>query len=299
MLDDRILLVYEIPQLWSGRTIDSFLRQELRLSRSRVRDLKKRNGIYLDHQSVPAWQSLRGGERLVLEISPLVQHFEAEAIPLDIIYEDPDLVVVNKPAGMVVHPVKKYQSGTLANALIHHWAQSGEKVSFHPVHRLDRLTTGLVLIAKNPLAHQQLALQIQEGTLRRLYLALCTGVPFQNSGKIIASILDIPDSPRREVLEEGKNAMTRFRVIEHNSSASLLAVKLFTGRTHQIRAHLAHLGNPLWGDPLYGQPDPAFPRPALHAVRLSFFHPRTRKKIRLESVLPEDLVALLGEVLRT
>ena len=158
MKDQQSNLETVIPAAWRDRTLDSFLRQELKLSRSRIRALKKTDGIWLDGH--PAWvtQRLYGGEHLVLQIATPSQqtHLLPEAIPLTILYEDQDLIVLDKPAGMVVHPVKKHQSGTLANALMYHWRNNPEPTSFHPVHRLDRLTSGAILIAKNSWAHQQL-----------------------------------------------------------------------------------------------------------------------------------------------
>lgn len=286
-----------IPTDWKGKTLHQYLRQELQLSRGRVRALKQTDGIFLDQKAVWVSAVLNGGEQLVLRFDSAEQNFAAEKIDLSIVYEDQDIVVVNKPAGMVVHPVKKHQSGTLANALKYHWQSNGENVSFHPLHRLDRLTSGLVLIAKNPWAHQQLDLQIQSRSLHRLYLAICQGNPLKESGRVEAPIKSYLETPRREIAPDGQYALTRFRVLDHSAIASLLVIKLYTGRTHQIRVHLSHSGNPLWGDPLYGLPDPLFPRPALHAVKLSFIHPRNKKPICVKSDLPEDFKRLMEEKL--
>jgi 23S rRNA pseudouridine1911/1915/1917 synthase len=231
------------------------------------------------------------------------------------------LVVVDKPAGQVVHPVKEYQSGTLANALIQHWRQTGaDSATFHPVHRLDRLTSGLVLIAKSPWVHQQMASQLDSQRLHRLYLAICKGVPPHKSARINLPVARLigpqPDSRgalkagiaiRDEIPQAvpgvrwtvnplGKPAVTRYRILKEFPDRCMLALKLFTGRTHQIRIHLSHLGFPLWGDSLYGDLEPNFTRPALHAVRLNFIHPRTRRKIILRAGIPPDFHFLLAKL---
>jgi 23S rRNA pseudouridine1911/1915/1917 synthase len=283
-------LKFTIPDAWRGKTVDAFLRQQVALSRSRIRALKKYDAIWLDGRPVWVNRVLTGGEQLVLQIvTPCEQpQIVPEPLPLTLLYEDQDLVVVDKPAGMVVHPVKKHQSGTLANALIYHWQARSENVSFHPVHRLDRLTSGVIVIAKNAWAHQQLDRQIASRTIKRLYLAICQGVPQPASAKISAPIQSFLETPRREISINGKPATTRYRVLRQSPQAALLAIKLFTGRTHQIRVHLAYLTHALWGDPLYGQPKAAFPRPALHAMQIAFIHPRSGVPLKFKAPIPED-----------
>ena len=295
-MSEQNRLQYNIPECWAGRTLDSFLRHGLHLSRSGIRALKKSAGISLN--SGPVWvsQRLAGGENLIINLNPVEQNILPEALPLSIVYEDADLIVINKSAGMIVHPVGVYKSGTLANALVHHWQSTGQSASFHPVHRLDRLTSGLILVAKNPWAHQQLSLQIAAGHFHRLYLAICRGGLNKKSAKISAPLKLAGQGFRWQVAEEGKPAVTRYRVLAQNATASLMAVKLFTGRTHQIRAHFAYLGNPLWGDSVYDQSGSPTLRPALHAVRLTFIHPRHRTGIHFTAPLPEDLREILNEL---
>lgn len=285
-----------ISQEWKGRTIASFLLNQMRFSRRILRSLKKEGGIRINGEIVPAWRQLYGGEQLELQLPLMEQNINPESIPLAVIYEDQDLVVIDKPPGMLVHPVKKFQSGTLANALLYRWRSAGEVCSFHPVHRLDRLTSGLVLIAKNQWIHQQLSLQLNCGKISRLYLAFCNGAFQKISGKIDAPIKDQPDSALRIIEADGKPAITRYRVIRKTAYSSLLAVKLYTGRTHQIRVHLSHLGYPLLGDPLYGVSDQIITRTALHALRLSFIHPRWERKIKLKAELPADLKMLAARL---
>lgn len=282
-----------IPDNWTGKKLQSFLVNGLNLSRRQIQVLKHSSGIRLNGNPVFSSQLLTSGDRLVLTLQTKSQNFLPAAIPLTICYEDPDLIIINKPAGMVVHPVKQHQTATLANALTYYWQTNQIIASFHPVHRLDRFTSGLIVIAKNPWVHQQLDRQINQGHLHRLYLALCHGEILTDSGKITAAILDQPETAKREITTAGKPAITRFRVLYRNTAATLLAIKLVTGRTHQIRVHFADLGHPLWGDPLYGQKDQEFNRPALHAIRLKLIHPRSGKWIRLEAELPEDMRKLL------
>jgi 23S rRNA pseudouridine1911/1915/1917 synthase len=239
------------------------------------------------------------------------QSIHPEIMSLSILYEDNDLIVLNKPVGQVVHPVRNYQNGTLANGLIAHWQQTGENsATFHPVHRLDRLTSGLVLIAKSPWAHQQMALQLANNQMRRLYSAVCKGIPSRSTGKITLPVQRFNSQNKATSIETeeffpgvkwivypgGKPCATRYRVLQTSKEASLIAVKLLTGRTHQIRTHFSHLGFPLWGDSLYGNPGPEINRPALHAVRLTFNHPCTFKKIKLEAEIPSDFHRLLVEL---
>jgi RluA family pseudouridine synthase len=290
-------IYFEIPAAFAGRTLYSYLKYGLNLSTSRIRALKKAQGIWVDGN--PEWVSFRiqGGEKLKIMIVPITQTtIIPEPVPLSIVFEDESIVVVNKPAGMLVHPVKHYQSGTLANGLLYQWRERGEAVSFHPVHRLDRLTSGLVTVAKNPLFHQQLAFQLEKGQLRRFYLAICQGTLGKKSGKIGFAIQKPEKGCKWEVAEDGKPAYTRFRVLQIFPRACFLALKLYTGRTHQIRVHLGHSDAPLWGDPVYGYPDASFSRPALHAARLSFLHPLTGQKMRFQAPIPEDFQGLLGRL---
>lgn len=291
-MPDSTLLTFEIPSEFEGRTIDSFLRNQMHFSRSIVRSLKREAGIRINGEVVPVWLQLGGGEILEIHLPPVEQNINPEQLPLTVLYDDQDLIIIDKPPGMLVHPVKKFQSGTIANALLHRWRAAGEPCSFHPIHRLDRLTSGLVLVAKNKWAHQQLSRQLDSGIISRLYLAFCHGKVEKISGKIDAPIKEQYDSALRIIDPEGKPAVTRYRVVRQTKSSSLLAVKIFTGRTHQIRVHLSYLAYPIWGDPLYGTDGQNPSRTALHAVSLSFIHPRLNKKIKIKAELPEDLKSL-------
>jgi len=286
-----------INPAWKGRTIESILRHELRFSRKQIITLKKRNGVFLDGRSVLVKERLEstGGELLIL-IPPTPQDILPEKIPLTILYEDPDLIVIDKPAGLLVHPVRFHLTGTLANALTYHWQQTGETASFHPVHRLDKQTSGLLLIAKSSWSHQQLFLQLRAHEIHRTYLAFTDGNPPRNSGLLSAPIKRAGTGMRRIVAADGQTALTRYRVLRRSPTSALLLLQIITGRTHQIRVHLSHLGTALIGDPLYGQPSAWLDRPALHAAALRFRHPRSRQLLKFRAPLPPDLETL-GELL--
>lgn len=278
---------------WQGRTIEGLLRQEFSFSRRQIIALKKCDGLILNGVPVYAKTILQGGEDLLIRFPPpSPQEIKAENLALNIVYEDADLIVVNKPAGMLVHPVRYHRTGTLANALAYYWQNKGVAAAFHPVHRLDQPTSGLLLIAKSSWSHQQLSLQLQKGKINRLYLAVTAGLPPYTHGLITAPIKKGAVGVKRFITPDGQPARTRFRTVKRADQAALHLVKLITGRTHQIRVHFAYLSTPLWGDALYGQADPNFARPALHAVGLSFLHPRDQRRLKFRAPLPPDLETL-------
>lgn len=214
-----------------------------------------------------------------------------------ILYEDEDLLVVDKPPGQCMHPTVHHPRGTLMDAVLAYWAERGEVRAFHPVTRLDVGTSGATLIAKHPEAHAGLARLLAAGAVQKTYLACVEGRVPRSSGVIEAPIGRVPGSIiQRGVRPNGQPARTRFRVMARCAAGTLLMVRPLTGRTHQIRVHLAHLGHPLFGDDLYGGARTFLARPALHAWRLAFPHPRTGLRVRLESPLPADFRALLARL---
>ena len=214
--------------------------------------------------------------------------------PLDLIWEDEDVVVVNKPPGLLVHPSHGHFADTLGNFLMYHYQQTGQDCDFHPVHRLDKGTSGLLVVAKHPHAQEQLKQQLHTEAFRRVYLAICDGQPPAPSGTVDAPIGLAPDSRARAVCPDGQSARTHYRVLQSWEGGSLVELQLDTGRTHQIRVHMAHLGCPLTGDFLYGTEQPEkIARPALHSHQLSFTHPITGEHLAFTQPLPEDMAALL------
>ena len=224
---------------------------------------------------------------------------EPEALPLDIRYEDEYLLIVNKPPGQLVHPTTKEAHGTLAGAVLYHYKAKGENHSYHPIHRLDRDTSGLVLIAKEP--QVQYLLTAKDGTKRfhREYLAIVEGRPKPPEGLIDAPIARaLPSIILRKVSPEGKEARTHYKTLSsmerEGKLLSLIELKLETGRTHQIRVHMNYLGHPLLGDDLYGGSLELMQRQALHACRLHFIHPVTKEQINVKAELPRDMQRLLS-----
>lgn len=226
---------------------------------------------------------------------------QAQSIKLDIVYEDKDLLVINKPVGLVVHPAPGSPDGTLVNALLAHCGDSLSGIGGvkRPgiVHRIDKDTSGLLVVAKNDKAHRGLSEQLLDHSMARTYYAFVWGVPVPRAGKIDAPIGRHPvDRKKMAVIKSGKRAVTHYEVIEELDGAALLRCKLETGRTHQIRVHLSHSGHPLVGDPVYGKgrrpPPIPLPRQALHAAEIKFKHPVTDKVLTFSCDLPPDLSAL-------
>ncbi len=290
----------------SGRRLDLYLaEQSLELSRSRVQKLIKGGAVFVDKK--PCYDNnyrLQSGEEITVYL-PLTEDssIEPEKILLDIIYEDSDLLVVNKPRGMVVHPAPGHARGTLVNALLNHCPDlSGIGGIKRPgiIHRLDKDTSGLLIVAKNDFSHRNLSAQLKARIIKREYIALVSGYVIPKSACIEAPIGRHPVHRKKmAVVDGGREAVTRYRVLKYFDHCSLLRLKLETGRTHQIRVHLAHLGFPVLGDPVYAgnrkdliPSELIFPQ-ALHAWRISFNHPISEKKLLFSVSLPVDFKAIL------
>lgn len=295
----RYLTLNITPEL-AGLEVNTLLRRTLGLSGTVLRRVKwLEDGVTLDGARVNVRVRAAQGQTLAVRMTdpkPSSGVVPAPG-PLDIVYEDPDLTVLNKAPGVLVHPGHGHFDDTLGNYLMYHYRQSGDESGFHPVHRLDKGTSGLVVIAKHPHAQEKLKNQLHTGDFRRVYLAVCDGVPPAPSGLIDAPIGRTDGSlMAREVRPGGQPARTRYRVIRACGPRSLVELELETGRTHQIRVHMAHLGCPLTGDFLYGtEDDSLISRPALHSARLELTHPITGGRLRFSAPLPADLAALISE----
>ncbi len=259
-----------------------------------LRQLRRDQRVWRNGEQAVLTERVAAGDRIQLAVpAAFPEHLSPEPMALHILYEDDWLMVVDKPPGIVVHPTKGHPSGTLANGIIHHWLSRGERPGFHLVQRLDRDTSGLMVIAKNAFSHQQLAMQMSDGQLKKGYLAVVEGKMSHPRGVIEAPIWREPGSPRRLVDLRGKPARTAYQVEQFFPNATLLRLNLLTGRTHQIRVHLSHHGHPIYGDALYGGNMTWIQRQALHAAELSFIHPAEKAPISLSSPLPSDIRRLL------
>ena len=288
-----MILEYRMDERADDISVRSFLKRQ-GLSTHLWRRLKHQGTLSVNGEPIAraTLATLHAGDRLRCEI-PESSAIEPQDMPLDIRYEDENLLVVNKPAQMLVHPIAKEQRGTLANAVAYYYRTKKEPCVFHPAHRLDRNTTGLVLIAKQP--HIQSLLTDGNGPrFHRTYLAIAHKPFNDEEGIIDAPLRRKPGSfIAQETHDEGKPAVTRWRVLSQTDAFSLLALRPATGRTHQLRVHLASIGHPILGDDLYGEPSPAIRRQALHARRLDFTHPVTRKPLTVTAPPPEDFLRAL------
>lgn len=282
----------------AGTKVDTLLKKHLGLSGTVVRRIKwLPEGILVDGVRVNTRYCPTQGQVLSVQLSDPERRSGILPAPgpVDIVFEDRDVIVLNKAPGLSVHPGPGHFSDTLGNFLLYYYDQSGQDCDFHPVHRLDRGTSGLMVAAKHPHAQEVLKNQLHTEDFRREYLAVCEGVPAPLSGTIDAPLGPKPGSlVEQMVREDGKSARTHYRVREEKNGRALLHLKLDTGRTHQIRVHMAHLGHPLTGDFLYGTEDQnLIPRPALHSAFLSFRHPLSGEKLDFSLPLPEDMERLL------
>lgn len=283
-----------------GVRVDKYLSTVSSISRTRAQQLCELGLVKVNGQPVKSAYKLEVDDVVEAEIpddEPLA--IEPENIPLDILYEDSDVIVINKPKGMVVHPAPGVYTGTLVNALLYHCRDlSGINGILRPgiVHRIDKDTTGCLVACKNDFAHRAIALQLQDKTCHREYKAVVEGVLRDDDGLIDAPIgRDARDRQKMTVTEKGREARTRFHVLERYAHASFIQCALDTGRTHQIRVHMKFIGHPVMGDEKYGHACRYMDTQGqvLHAYRLTFVHPRTGKEMTFEAPLPDYFEKLL------
>lgn len=284
-----------IDESRAGKSVFDVLRRELGLSNRMLTRLKQdERGILVDGERVTVRYRLAAGQRLALAVD---DRTSAEGIlpvnlPLDLLWVDADFFAVNKPPAMPTHPSHGHYDDTLANALAYHCAAAGEPFVFRPVNRLDRNTSGIVLVARNQLAAARLAASLQAGEMEKRYLALLDGALFPDAGELNAPIRRRAESIiTREVCPagEGDDALTRWRVLARGKDCTLVEASPVTGRTHQLRVHFAHLGCPIHGDDLYGTAADDLDRQALHAFSLDFPHPADRRPVHVHAPPPDDL----------
>ncbi|MFV8827417.1 RluA family pseudouridine synthase [Alkalihalobacterium sp. APHAB7] len=278
---------------WDGKLLRAFLKEEKRLSKRALADIKFAGGsIFVNGEFATVRKILQMNDEVEIIFPPEVRSdsIVPEKIGLDIVFEDTHLLVVNKPAGMPTIPSRDHLSGTLANAVLHYYDDHGISSTFHAVNRLDKDTSGIVVIAKHRFAHDLMAKAQQAGGMHREYIAITHGVITSKKGTITGPIGRKTDSIiEREVRSDGQTAITHYKVLSQTAEETVVRVKLETGRTHQIRVHFSYLGHPLIGDDLYGGERTKIGRQALHSFYCSFLHPLTLEEINLEAPIPSDM----------
>lgn len=295
---------YTIEEENVGKRLDLFVSEnEVDMSRSFVQGIIEKQQVKVNGQIKKSNYKLRVGDQVQVELAePVELQVEAEEIPLDIIYEDSDVIVINKPQDMVVHPAPGNYTGTLVNGLLHHCKDlSGINGVIRPgiVHRIDKDTSGILVVAKNDKSHNSLAMQLKDHSMKRTYYAIVEGIVKEEEGTVRTNIGRHPvERVKMAVVKDGKEAITNYKVLERFKSNTLVECRLETGRTHQIRVHMAHLHHPLIGDQVYGYKKQKFKLQgqALHAKNLGFIHPTTGEYMEFDSQLPEYFQDILDKL---
>ncbi|WP_188066325.1 RluA family pseudouridine synthase [Brevibacillus brevis] len=297
---------YTVSEEDTGMNVEQIVRQKLNVSGRMMQRLTRSKGILLNRKQPFLQRQVKAGDTIAVRVIDRQEQVprqpqqdtkpEGPNTPMpsiDILYEDDHLLIANKPAGMMVHPIKQ-ETDTLVHALAAVLAARGEQTSVHPVHRLDKDTSGAILVAKSSYGHQLADRLLREGGIHREYLAVASGVLSEGAGTIDAPIgRDARHPTKRRVVESGDPAITHYEVQQTSEGMTLARVWLETGRTHQIRVHFAHIGHPLAGDTMYGGARGLLRRQALHASKLSFSHPLLEKEIVVEAPIPSDMKRLM------
>lgn len=286
---------YRLTEADEITAIRTVLKHKMGISTRLLRRVKDGDGVFLNGAPIKLYEKGKRGDLLTVEMPEENSGFEPEDIPIAVLYEDMDLLAVNKQPGYVVHPTKGHVNQTMANGLMHYMIESGEQYKIRFINRLDRDTSGILLIGKNSHCQDDFARQASFDRVEKNYIAFVHGIPEPLEG-----VIDLPIGKpveleiKRQVMEGGYASVTHYRVMEtYQGHYAKLFLTLETGRTHQIRVHLSHLGHPIMGDHLYGTVEPEWiDRQALHAAKLSFDHPITKQRITIEAALPEDMVRL-------
>lgn len=291
--------VHQVTEDENGKMLHQVLKNRFRFSRRMMSRLKRNRLVKVNGETIYFTARVHMGDRIVIDfLAEETDHIPPQEIQFTVVYEDEDLIVIDKPPGLVVHPTRGYPDGTLANGLMHYWAQCGERHKVRPVTRLDKDTSGLMVVGKHAYAHAYLAEQMAKKRYQRAYLAVVHHQMERDRSTIDAAIgIDEEQKVCRFVVkgEGGYPAITRYEVVERYADATLVRLELETGRTHQIRIHLSSIGHPIIGDDIYGTTTDQhlISRQALHATSLRLFHPRFRVWKEWESPLPEDIQKLI------
>lgn len=291
-------LVFQIDKEHEGLELKEILYDQMKLSSRLIRKLKRTKNILVNGSRIAFHAKMRKGDRVEVIMEEESNQFEPQDIPIDVVYEDMDLLILNKQPGLVVHPTKGHPIGTLANAIVYYMQTQKESFKIRFVNRLDRDTSGLIMIAKNPYIQQELSKQMIDHQVEKRYLAVVKGALAPEKGTIDAPIgRPDPEAITRMVFEGGQPSVTHYEVVEQLRDAAVVRLRLETGRTHQIRVHMSHIGHPIIGDELYGgKADTLIDRQALHAEILRFTHPRTGESIEVKANIPQDMLDLISKL---
>lgn len=282
------ILKYTIQE--NDETVKSILTEKLKFSGRLSRKLERNGKILLNGKAVKLNKSIFAGDELSIEFDEEEDRYDTVDMPLDIIYEDDDLLVVNKEPHMVVHPTRSHQNDTLANGVAYYFKKNNIKRKVRFINRLDMNTSGIVLIAKNPYIHNQMVLEMKSSMVEKYYYAIVEGLLEEDEGRIDVPITRLnPEDIIRTVHTSGKECITEYKAEKRYNNMTLVKLKLITGRTHQIRVHLKHIGHPIVGDTLYGNESLLIDRQALHCYEMKFKHPITNKELIITCPMPEDM----------
>ncbi|MDQ0148679.1 RluA family pseudouridine synthase [Eubacterium multiforme] len=299
------VLEKSVPLEYDGVKIREYLKNELELSSRLIRRASIEKRIFVNDEAIKMNFKLKAYDKVKIDLNrEESQDIAPEKMDLDIVYEDEDILVINKKPFIVVHPTKSYQSGTLANGVINYFRETGQNCIVRLVSRLDMNTSGLIVIGKNQYAHMALSKEMKNNNMKKRYIAIVHGNLKEKEGTIDLPIYrtqkdDGFDSIKRVVDKRGQRSITHYKVLESLKNGDVVECLLETGRTHQIRVHLSHLGHPIYGDFLYGNGDEEkdlIERQALHAYGLDFKSPRSGEKLSLRAKLPEDLKELIEKI---
>ncbi|WP_242837236.1 RluA family pseudouridine synthase [Alkaliphilus transvaalensis] len=290
----EIKLVYQVENDDEGKTVKQVLKTKLDFSSRLLTKLKHEKMVFLNNEYVKYHEEVKEGDYIKVLMKEEPNQFLPQEIPFEVVYEDVDVIVINKRPGIVSHPTKSHPNYTIANAATYYLHKQGLEYRIRFVNRLDMDTSGLLVIAKNPYAHHVLSEQMQADKVEKRYITFVEGVVDKDEETIDAPIYrPTEDSIKRVVDVRGQQSITKYKVLERYHNASMLEVELLTGRTHQIRVHMNHIGHPIIGDTLYGDPEgKLIDRQALHAAFLKFYQPRYRHGVEVRAPLPEDLLQL-------
>ncbi|HDK7175088.1 TPA: RluA family pseudouridine synthase [Clostridium botulinum] len=294
-------LIFVVKEINHNIDIKDYLKEIENLSGRFVRKAVRDGRIFVNGEKVIKKHKVSQDDLIEIYMQEDEhQNIEPEDINIEIVYEDSDIIVINKKPGIVVHPTKSHPTGTLSNGILYHFKEKGEKSIVRLVNRLDRDTSGLVIVAKNQFSHMRLASDMSKDSFRKIYIAVVHGSMKEKEGRINLPIYkEENESIKRIVDERGQESITTYEVLEELSKGSVVKLELETGRTHQIRVHMSHLGHHLYGDSLYGRGEEEkeyIERQALHAYKLEFPHPRTGNILKLQCSLPEDIKNLIEKI---